>query len=100
MPGYQAHDTVLVDILNVCHGRDDILPPRVAQDDLGQHGKVCVHQQVQVSAERIMEVLARERLSRPLTDAACFAIFRDEFIGDDALIFLCGAISVAATDIV
>ncbi len=56
--------------------------------------------QAQVSAERIMEVLARERLSRPLTDAACFAIFRDEFIGDDALIFLCGAISVAATDIV
>ncbi len=34
--------------------------------------------QAQVSAERIMEVLARERLSRPLTGAACFAIFRHE----------------------
>jgi hypothetical protein len=44
--------------------------------------------------------MARKRLSRPLTGAACFAIFRDEFIGDDALIFLCGAISVAATNIV
>ena len=44
--------------------------------------------------------MARKRLSRPLTGAACFAIFRDESIGDDALIFLCGTISVAATDIV
>lgn len=30
--------------------------------------------------------MARKRLSRPLTGAACFAIFRDESIGDDALI--------------
>ena len=49
---------------------------------------------------RLRLSMAHKRLSRPLTGAACFAIFRDEFIGDDALIFLCGAISVAATDIV
>ena len=68
-------------------------------------GQVPLALPVLVTAQRThagqsMAARFAPRLSRPLTGAACFAFFRDEFIGDDALIFLCGAISVAATNIV
>lgn len=65
----------------------------------GRHS-LCLPSLSAEKRNRLRLSMARKRLSRPLTGAACFAIFRDESIGDDALIFLCGTISVAATNIV